>query len=94
MSNRVLVTGATGKQGGAVARALIENGYRVKVLTRNPASPAAGELRKLGAEITVGDMTHEDSLAQAIKGVSVVFAMTTPFQSSHDAEVAQGVSIV
>ncbi|MCL5020253.1 MAG: NmrA/HSCARG family protein [Bacteroidetes bacterium] len=91
---KVLVAGATGKQGGAVARALLREGYKVKALTRNPASAAAGELRKLGAEIAVGDLTHEDSLAEALKGVRVVFAMTTPFQSDHDTEVAQGKNIV
>jgi uncharacterized protein YbjT (DUF2867 family) len=63
-------------------------------LTRNPASAAAGELRKLGAEIAVGNLTHEDSLAESLKGVRVVFAMTTPFQSDHDTEVAQGKNIV
>jgi len=37
----VLVTGATGQQGGAVARALVSRGYRVKALTRKPDSDAA-----------------------------------------------------
>jgi uncharacterized protein YbjT (DUF2867 family) len=47
----VLVTGATGKQGGRVARALLGKGHTVRALTRKPDSPAAQELKKLGADI-------------------------------------------
>lgn len=90
----VLVAGATGKQGGSVINALLKNGHKVRALTRNPASPAAVSLHNLGVEIMVGDMTHEDSLAEALRGVSIVFAMTTPFQSDHNSEVAQGINIV
>ena len=39
-------------------------------------------------------MTHEDSLESALRGVNVVFAMTTPFQSNHENEVTQGINIV
>ena len=40
----ILVTGATGNQGGAVARELLASGYRVKAMTRNPTSEAAQAL--------------------------------------------------
>lgn len=40
----VLVTGATGKQGGAAARSLLARGHEVAALTRTPGSPAALEL--------------------------------------------------
>ena len=36
-----LVTGATGKQGGAVVEALLTRGHQVRALTRNPASPSS-----------------------------------------------------
>ncbi|MEQ1502289.1 MAG: NmrA family NAD(P)-binding protein, partial [Myxococcota bacterium] len=52
MSKRsVLVTGATGKQGGAVARGLIARGHRVRALSRNPTSPAASALTGAGIEV-------------------------------------------
>ncbi|MFW9783778.1 MAG: NmrA family NAD(P)-binding protein, partial [Candidatus Heimdallarchaeota archaeon] len=47
----VLVIGATGKQGGAVARKLLEKGHHVRALTRNKESYKAKELEKLGAEL-------------------------------------------
>ncbi len=61
-SKLVLVTGATGKQGGAVVAALLTRGHQVRALTRNPASPAALRLRQQGVEIAVGDFTDHDSL--------------------------------
>ncbi len=90
----VLVTGATGRQGGAVARALLKNGYAVKALTRNSDSPAAQGLQESGIEIVTGDLADKSSLAKALAGIEVVFAMTTPFQKGHDAEVAQGINMI
>ncbi len=56
MSNSlsVLVTGATGKQGGALARLLLKKGHRVRALTRKPDSQAAQQLKRLGAELATG----------------------------------------
>jgi uncharacterized protein YbjT (DUF2867 family) len=45
----ILVTGATGRQGGAVARHLLRAGFPVRALARTPSSPAANALRELGA---------------------------------------------
>ncbi len=51
MSNRIVaVTGATGQQGGAVARKLLAEGWQVRALTRDSNKPAAQELKALGAE--------------------------------------------
>ncbi len=52
----ILVTGATGAQGGATARELLAHGYRVRTMTRNPDSPAAQALIKAGAEVVRADM--------------------------------------
>ena len=90
---RVLVTGATGQQGGAVARELLANGHRVRALTRNAASPGARALSALGAELTVGDLTRRASLDQALDGVDAVFAMATPFEGGLAAETRQGVTL-
>ena len=90
---RVLVTGATGKQGGAVARALLARGHRIRALTRNAASRGARALADLGAELAVGDFTDRASLERALDGVDAVFAMATPFEAGLDAETRQGVTL-
>jgi uncharacterized protein YbjT (DUF2867 family) len=90
---RVLVTGATGKQGGAVARALQARGHRIRALTRNAASRGARALAELGAELAVGDFTNRASLDRALDGVDAVFAMATPFEAGLDAETRQGVTL-
>ncbi len=58
-----LVTGATGAQGGGVARHLLRAGKTVRALTRNQSSDAAKALASLGAELVTGDMADKTSLA-------------------------------
>jgi uncharacterized protein YbjT (DUF2867 family) len=89
----VLVTGATGQQGGAVVEALLTRGHQVRALTRNPASPAANRLRDRGVEIAVGDFTDHDSLVRAARGADAVYAMSTPYEQGAEKETAQGISI-
>ena len=67
----VLVYGATGQQGGPVARRLLEEGRRIRILTRNPDH--AESLREAGAEIAVGDLEHPESLQAASEGADKVF---------------------
>ena len=55
---KVLVTGATGQQGGLLARTLKSRGHNVLGLTRNPDSTSARELKDLGIGVTAGDFTH------------------------------------
>ena len=91
MSSQVktfLVTGATGQQGGGVARSLLEKGQHVRILTRSAAK--AEDLKKNGAEVMVGDLTDRSALANALSGVDGVFGMTTPFEAGMEAEVQQG----
>lgn len=90
----VLVTGATGKQGGAVARALLDHGHRVRGMTRDVDSEAARALTALGAEMVAGDFADSDSLVTAATGVDAVFAMSTPFEAGIETEVAQGVALI
>ncbi len=91
-SKLVVVTGATGNQGGAVVQALVKQGNQVRALTRNPTSPAAKRLSEQGVEISRGDFTEHDSLVKAMKGVDAVYAMATPTQSVA-IETAQGIAI-
>lgn len=92
----VLVTGATGNQGGAVARALLNRHMKVRAFVRDPAKPKAQALAKLGAELIRGDLGDADSLLEAVRGVDSVFVLTTPYApgASIDSEVRLGRQII
>jgi uncharacterized protein YbjT (DUF2867 family) len=90
----VLVTGATGQQGGAVARALLKKGHKVRGLTRKPDSAGALALKQLGAELAVGSFDERDALVRAMTGTDAVFIMSTPFEAGEEAETRQGITAV
>src|SRR5690554_4750799 len=90
----VLVTGATGQQGGAVARALIKKGHKVRALTRKPDSQRALAVKQQGAELAIGNFDDRDSLVKAMKGVDAVFIMGTPFEAGMETETRQGIAAV
>ena len=92
--NQVLVTGATGSQGGAVVRELLAKGRKVRALTRNPSSPAAQALNARGVELVGADFEDRASLERAVRGASTVFAMSTFFESGAEAEARQGINLV
>jgi uncharacterized protein YbjT (DUF2867 family) len=76
MNDKVIaVTGATGQQGGAVARKLLAEGWKVRALTRDVDKPAAQELASLSAEIFAGDMDDRAELDAAFKGAYGVFSV-------------------
>lgn len=74
----VLVTGATGQQGGATAHQLLTRGWPVRALTRDQNSPAAQALAEAGAEIVQGDLDDRASLDRALDGAYGVFSVQTP----------------
>ncbi|WP_062347429.1 NmrA/HSCARG family protein [Herbidospora yilanensis] len=76
--SHVLVTGATGQQGGAAARALIEAGVPVRALVRDPSTAKARAVEALGAELVKGDLYDRDSLVAAAQGVRAVFSVQMP----------------
>ncbi len=84
----VLVTGATGMQGNAIARALLDGGHHVRALTRDRESTKAQALASLGVEVAVGDLLNADTLIEPMRGVSAVYAITTPF-GGNGAELEQ-----
>lgn len=90
----VLVAGATGNQGGAAAKALLQRGHKVVALTRNPESDNAQALAARGASLAVGDFSDTESLIQAAAGVDAAYAMTTPTEAGADAEIEQGDSLI
>lgn len=73
----ILVIGATGRQGGATATALLERGWPVRAFVRDPEAAKAVALREAGAELVVGDLDDEDSLRKAMDGAHGVFLMLT-----------------
>lgn len=90
-SKLILVTGATGQQGGAVATALLAKGQKVRVMSRTPEKASA--LAKAGAEVVKGNLTNPSDLLAALRGVHGVFAMSTPFEAGMEAEVRQGIML-
>ena len=90
----ILVTGATGAQGGSVAHFLLQSGtFRVRALTRHPQSDKAQALRQAGAELVAGDLTDKDSLLQAMQGCDGVFGVTN-FWEHFTKEYEHGVNLV
>lgn len=86
----VAVVGATGKQGGAVARLLLERGHHVRAITRRPGSQAAAALRSLGADICEADLDDSGAVERAAVGADALFLMATPFEEGVETEVRQG----
>ncbi len=90
----ILVTGATGAQGGGVASHLLSSGrYAVRCLTRKPQSERAAALRGAGAEIVQGDLEDAASLRAAMKGCYGVFGLTN-YWEHFEREYPQGKNLV
>lgn len=86
----ILVTGATGRQGGAVAHELIDHGYEIKAMTRHPESPTAQELADRGAELVKADLDDAASLEKAMDGIWGVFAVQNTWEAGVEKEEEQG----
>jgi uncharacterized protein YbjT (DUF2867 family) len=89
----ILVTGATGNQGGAVARNLLDKGFRVRGLTRNPQKPEAQTLSDQGAEVVQGDMEDRSAMEQALEGAYGIFSVQNFWETGYDREVQQGKTV-
>ncbi len=87
----VVVTGSTGKQGGAVARGLLERGHKVRAVTREPNSSQAKLLANAGASLVAASLEDTAAIMKALEGATSFFAMTTPFGGT-EAEIRQGVA--
>jgi len=86
----VLVTGATGRQGGAVIRHMIPKGWRLRALTRNPANHAAQELARQGIELVQGDLEDPTSLPAPLRDVYGVYSVQDFWAVGAKREIAQG----
>lgn len=89
----ILVTGSTGKQGGAAARYLLKDGWKVRALVRDENKNAAKELQKLGAELFKGDMADAASMDKALAGVYGVFSVQNFWEHGVDGERKQGMIV-
>ena len=92
MSNRtILITGATGQQGGATARALAGKGFTLRAMTRNPDSDAAKALvSATGAELVKGELDDAASLKAALAGAWGAYAVQNTWTAGVEGEEAQG----
>jgi uncharacterized protein YbjT (DUF2867 family) len=90
----IAVVGATGRQGGAVLRALLDQGVAVRALTRTPDSPGARALRDRGAEVVTADLESVPSLIRAFDGTRGVFGVTEFWEHGFAGEVRHGTHLV
>ena len=89
----ILVTGATGNQGGAVARHLLQHAnFKVRAFVRDPNKPAAQALQQAGAELVVGEFSDRASLEGALQGAYGVFSVQN-FQDGMETEIRQGKAV-
>lgn len=91
-----LVIGATGRQGGATARALLASGIPVRALVRDPATDRAKAVEALGAELVAGDLDDLGSVTRAAEGARAVFSVQMPDVTGRafEGELAQAVNLI
>ncbi|MFN7915314.1 MAG: NmrA/HSCARG family protein [Vicinamibacterales bacterium] len=90
MSKTILITGATGQQGGATLHNLLGKGYTLRALTRTPDGEKARALANAGVELVQGDLNDAGSLASALKGAWGVYAVQNTWEAGVDGEEEQG----
>ena len=86
----ILVLGATGKQGGAVASELLNHGYRVRAMTRKPNSESARRLARQGATVVTGDLNDDRAVEQVMRGAWGVFSVQNTWEAGVAREEEQG----
>ena len=89
----ILITGSTGKQGGASWRHLRAKGFPVRALTRHPGDEKARALVGQGTEVLRGDLNDPASLTQALDGAYGVHGVTTMEPGGPASEIQQGLNL-
>ena len=89
----IVVFGATGRQGGAVARHLASEGWRVRGVSRNPAGARAQALRDVGVEMVQADMGDRSSLDRTLEGAYGVFSVQNYWMYGYGPEIRQGINV-
>jgi uncharacterized protein YbjT (DUF2867 family) len=98
-SEKMLVLGATGQQGGATARALAADGWHVRALVRDKQSSKAQDLASLGVELVFGDFQDPASIEMSMNGIHGVFSVLpssadAKYGISDDDEVRFGIAAI
>src|SRR5258708_9405282 len=94
MSDTMLVVGATGMQGGGVARHLLErDAIKIRCMTRRPDSEPAKLLQQRGADVVQADLDDPASIRRAMHGCHGVFGVTN-FWEAFFREYDQGVNLI
>ena len=86
----VLVTGATGRQGGAVVRHMLPKGWKLRALTRRPEAHEAQSLARQGVQVVQGDLEEPASIARAVEGVYGIYSVQDFWSVGAKREVQQG----
>ena len=89
----VLITGATGRQGGAVIRHMLPKGWKLRALTFKADSAAVQRLTDQGIEVVRGDLEDPASLERAARGVYGVYSVQDFWAVGAKREVQQGKNI-
>jgi uncharacterized protein YbjT (DUF2867 family) len=90
-SRTIVVTGATGKQGGAALRHLKQRNFAIRALVRDPEKPEARELENQGVEVLRGDFDDTNSMERALDGADGAYSVQA-WQGGAEAETRQGVA--
>lgn len=93
-SKLILVTGATGRQGGAAARHLLSKGFQVSALTRHPDRAEAHLLARKGVRIVEADLDDAASLPKALEGVHGVFGVQNVIEHGFEGELREGRNLI
>jgi len=94
MDRPIVVSGATGLQGGAVARRLLAEGRSVRILTRHPNSERARSLSAQGAAAIQADLQDLASLREACRGAYGVFSVQDFWEHGYEREIRQGLNLI
>lgn len=86
----ILVIGVTGRQGGAVAKQLLQHGFEVRGLTRDPSKPVAQEMQRRGAQLVTGDMDSAAVVKGAMNNARGVFSVQNTWEVGIGREVREG----
>jgi len=89
----VLITGATGRQGGAVVRHMLPKGWKLRALTRDPKSHASQSLARQGVEVVQGDLEDPASIARAAAGAYGIYSVQDFWAVGARREVQQGKNV-
>lgn len=88
----IFVTGGTGNQGGAVVRNLVDQGFKIIALTRNPTSAKGQNLKNLPIQVVKGDLNNADTYREYLKDVYGIFSVQT-FENGVAKEINQGITL-